>query len=79
MLTIKAKRSRTAEDTSPNWVLTNIQTQTALGSPGPQPIGRPSGEKVPGSMLWSWVRLQRLQFGVPPYNPRTLIDIISNL
>ena len=79
MLTIKAKRSRTAEDTSPNWVLTNIQTQTALGSPGTQPIWRPSGEKVPGSMLRSWVRLQRLQFRVPPYNPRMLSVIISNL
>lgn len=50
-----------------------------LGSPGIQPIWRPSGEKVPGSMLRSWVRLQRLQFRVPPYNPRMLSVIISNL
>ena len=30
-------------------------------------------------MLRSWVRLQRLQFRVPPYNPRMLSVIISNL
>ena len=50
-----------------------------LGSIGTQPIWSPSGEKVPGSMLQLCVRLQRLQFWVSPYNPRTLIDIISNL
>ena len=62
MLTFLKKEIETAENTSPNWVLTNIQTQTALGSPMTQYIWRPSWEKVPGSASSLQVRLQKLQF-----------------
>ena len=48
----------TAEDTSPNWVLTNIQTQTVLWSPVSQHIWSPIWEKVPGNTSALWVRLK---------------------
>ena len=60
-----------AKDTSPYWILTNIQTQSALGSPMSQDIYSSNWERVSGSVSTPWVRLQRLQFGSPIYNPRT--------
>ena len=49
MLTLKERKIETAEDTSPNWVLTNIQTQTAVVSPMSQHTLSPSLEKVPAA------------------------------
>ena len=79
MLTIKEKRSRNSRRYITKLGSDQHPDSNSAGSIGTQPIWRPSGEKVPGSMLQSCVRLQRLQVWVSPYNPRTLIDIISNL
>ena len=76
---LKQREIETAEDTSSNWLLTKIQTQTALGSPVSQHIWSPNWENVPGSPSTPWVRLQRLQFEVPAYNPRMQSNIIINL
>ena len=80
MLTIKAKRSRKSRryitklgsDQHPNsnsagksWDTAHLETQWGKGPRQHVTI--------------SWVRLQRLQFQVPPYNPRMLSVIISNL
>ena len=46
---IKEKENRNSRGSSLNCVLTNIQTQTALGSPMLQHIWSPTCEKVPGS------------------------------
>ena len=70
-------------DTSPNWILTSIQTQSVLGSPESQPLESQLG-KDPGQCVSSmsessesavqvsaqWVRVQRVQFRVPAHNPR---------
>ena len=76
---LKQREIETPEDISSNWLLTNIQTQTALGSPRTQHIWGLNWENVPGSVSTLWVRLQRLQFEVTAYNPRTWTDIIINL
>ena len=59
---LKEKRNR-VENTSPNWVLTNIQIQTMLGSSVSEHIWSLNWEKVPGSQSALWMRLQRMQFG----------------
>ena len=66
-------------DASPNWILTNIQTQTALRSPVTQLIWSPHWERVPGSVSYPSVRPQRFQFGVTRYNPKTQTDIVISL
>ena len=48
-------------------------------NPRTQHIWSLNWENVPGSVSIPWVRLQRLQFEVTAYNPRTWTDIIINL
>ena len=44
-----------------------------------QHIWSPNWDRITGSVSATWVRLQRLQFGVPVYNTRMQTDTIINL
>lgn len=64
------RKTERAEDTSPNWVLTNIQTQTALGSPHDTAHLESQLGKGPRQCIQSRVRLQIAVSRAPTYNSR---------
>ena len=62
------KREERAENRSPNRILTNIRTQTALGGPVPQHLWSHRG---PRQHVCSLGETSKIEVWGPIYNPRT--------